>query len=384
MPSALIVSEYGALNGGENSLLAVVPAIIDSGWNMHALVPADSPFANALRDANVSVMPFEFTADGIRKPLEALRQELAQEIQRFDSAPPRIVHCNSLSATRICAPVCAELDVPVVGYFRDIMKLGNQAIKDVNCADRIVAVSQATRDWHVQQGVDESRIQVIHNGVDPNIFFPGEDMDATGAELRSQLKVPLDSPIVLYVGQIGLRKGLNTWLAAAEKISEAIPQTHFLIVGERHSNKQESIDYERDLRQQSNSGQLNGKVHWIGRRTDVPHLMRLASVLLHSARQEPLGRVLLEASASALPIVATNVGGTSEILASEMLADCLIPADDAGAAANATIKLLSDVQLHRRNAHEVRRLAVEQFSISACHNQLTDVYQELVASGNSE
>ena len=78
----------------------------------------------------------------------------------------QFVHQSSVRAGN------SKLGVPSVGYLRDIIKLSKKAIEDVNQLDRIVAVSQATKDFHANQGMDGSRITTIHNGVDLDLFKP--------------------------------------------------------------------------------------------------------------------------------------------------------------------------------------------------------------------
>ena len=107
--------------------------------------------------------------------------------------------------------------------------------------------------------------------------------------------------MLLTVGQIGLRKGWDTLAAAAAKL----PDVYFLLVGARFSKKAESVRYEEDARA-AFARVAPGRHRWLGVRDDVPALMGTADLLVHPARQEPFGRVLLEAAAAGLPVVATD------------------------------------------------------------------------------
>ncbi len=372
MPSAVIIAEYGSLNGGEKSLLTILPHLQQAGWNFRAVVPAPSPFAAALRNSSVDIEPFEFIARGKRKPLDILRRDLSNLL---GARQPDLVHCNSLSAGRICGPVCQQLQLPSLGYLRDIIKLNRTVMGDLNCLDQLVAVSRATADFHQAQGLEDAKITTIYNGVDSEVFSPTE----SASDIRCELGISPQSPLVLFVGQIGLRKGLDTWLAAATTIIETIPTAHFLLVGSRHSQKQESVDYEQALVRESNNNTLQGHVHWLGIRTDIPDLMKQADVLLHCARQEPLGRVLLEALASGLPIVATRVGGTVEILCDPILSSCLIEKDHPEQAAEAVLRILLDNELQAQIKRTERRVALEKFPVSACAKNLLGIYQNLSA-----
>lgn len=370
MPSAVIIAEYGSLNGGEKSLLTILPRLQHAGWNFRAVVPAPSPFSATLLNSSVAIEPFEFLANGKRKPLDVLRRDLGNLLATIR---PDLVHCNSLSASRICGPVCQQLQLPSLGYLRDIIKLNRTVMGDLNCLDQLVAVSQATADFHRAQGLESARIKTIYNGVDSDLFSPTD----SASDIRRELGISPQTPLVLFVGQIGLRKGLDTWLAAATAIIKKIPTAHFLLVGSRHSQKQESVAYEQALLRESNSNALQRHVHWLGIRTDIPDLMKQADVLLHCARQEPLGRVLLEAMASGLPIVATRVGGTAEILCGPLLSSCLIEKDHPEQAAEAVLRILLDNGLQAQIKRTERRVALEKFPVSACAKNLLSIYQNL-------
>ena len=110
-----------------------------------------------------------------------------------------------------------------------------------------------------------------------------------------------------------------------------------MIVGQRYSQKQEALEYERQVHAAADSGPLRGRVHFLGVRNDVDRLLNEFTLLAHPARQEPLGRVLLEAAAAGVPVVATDVGGTREIFPAETASACLVPPDDPAALAAAIV-----------------------------------------------
>jgi len=124
---------------------------------------------------------------------------------------------------------------------------------------------------------------------------------------------------------------------------DQVPSAHYVIVGQRHSEKEESRRFERDLH--NVAAQLPHRVHFLGVRNDVCRLLNELTLLMHTARQEPLGRVLLEAAAAGTAIIATRVGGTPEIFPPEENAARLVPPDDAGALGDAIL------ELPRRSCH---------------------------------
>jgi glycosyltransferase involved in cell wall biosynthesis len=184
--------------------------------------------------------------------------------------------------------------------------------------------------------------------------------------------------LVVTIGQLGLRKSTAIALAAAQILAAESPELHWLIVGERTSNKLESRIFEIQLSQTAAEPALKGRVHFLGRRNDVPRLLRECALLVHTARQEPLGRVLLEAAASGVAVVATDVGGTREIFPTELHGALLVPPDDAMAIADAVSTLLHNEARRQALATAGRRRAEAAFDIQCAAARLIEQYNEVL------
>jgi len=384
----LIVAEYGVMNGGERSLLSVLPHLQERGWEFVAVVPVESEFEKALREIGVATREFKKEDSAAQRFSQKQLREQLREI--FLAVQPTIVHANSLAASRLCGPLTRELGIRSVGYLRDIVKLSRQAIKDINRIDRLVAVSQATLDWHVAQGLDPLRVQVIYNGVDLDVFSPlsvsrlqmsySQDEKHSRFNIRNELGIPLNCPLTLFVGQIGMRKGVDLLVDAFLKVAERRGDVHLIVVGERNSTKQEAIDFENRIRAQVRSPQcpasVSSRIHWLGRRDDVPELMKQSTLLIHPARQEPFGRVLLEAAASGLPIITTNVGGSPEMLKFLDFHRIVQPIDEA-AISNRALELLGNREECSELSGNLRTLAESCYSDKSTADRLERVYREL-------
>jgi glycosyltransferase involved in cell wall biosynthesis len=192
--------------------------------------------------------------------------------------------------------------------------------------------------------------------------------------LHREWDLPDDVRLIATIGQLGLRKGTDVALAAAARVAESVPNVHWLIVGERTSSKDESREFEQRLRAVASEPPLHGRVHFVGQRGDVRQLLTECEMLVHAARQEPLGRVLLESAASGLPVVATDVGGTREIYPTEADGAVLVPVDDAAAIAEAQLALLSDEQRRRALQAGGRRRAEQCFDIRHAAARLLEIY----------
>jgi len=373
MPDVLILCEYATLNGGEQSMLATLDGVRRSGFRVAVVAPPAGPLADTLAAREVEVAPFSMEGDdGARLVQDQLRRRLGDILRR---RRPDLIHANSLSMGRLVGPVAAELGISSLAHLRDIVGLSAAAISDLNCHTRLLAVSNATRDYHVAAGLDAGKTFVLYNGVDLQRFRPR----APTGYLHRELGLPAEAQLVGTIGQIILRKGLDVLFEAARSVITACEQAHFLIVGERYSRKDEARRFEADLRQAVQQEPLGGHVHFLGWRDDVPELLSELTILVHAARQEPLGRVLLEAAAVGVPVVATDVGGTAEIFPPKLSAALLVPADDAAGLAEAVVRLLDDPHERDRLAQSARRRAEDAFDARTAADALAAHYGELLS-----
>jgi glycosyltransferase involved in cell wall biosynthesis len=356
MPEILILCEYPTLNGGERSMLATLDGVRAGGFMPTMMAPPDGPLAAELIARGIELIPFQCRAsDGTRVAQNLLREDLADILRR---RRPALLHANSLAMGRLSGPVADDCGLPSIAHLRDIIRLSVQAVADLNRHRRLLAVSAATREFHVLHGLDAEKTRVLYNGVDLEQFCP---RPPTGY-LHRELGLPADARLIGTIGQIGLRKGQDVLLHAASLIAERAPVAHFLIVGERNSEKGESRQFESNLRNAA-GGSLTGRVHFLGRRNDITLLLNELTLLVHSARQEPLGRVLLEAAASGVAVVATDVGGTREIFPPELDAARVVSPDDADSMAVAMLELLGNRLLRDHLGAAARRHAEERFDV---------------------
>ncbi|MFV0444400.1 MAG: glycosyltransferase family 4 protein [Planctomycetaceae bacterium] len=374
----VILCEFSTVTGGEHSLLAALE-VLRPRVEVRFLAPKYGRLAELLQAQHWPHTEFEVRDEsGRRHDSASLERQLVDHVTRLR---PQLLHGNSLSMGRLAGRVANQLPCPTTAHLRDIMRLSRAAIFDLAHNRQLFAVSAATRQFHINQGLPADVVTVLHNGVDLHRFRPASSADET-AQLRLRLNIPRQAPLALAVGQIGLRKGFDVLAEAMSEISAAVPDLHLLLVGERHSGKEEALKFEASLRERL-CGSLSGEqLHWPGHRDDVPDLMRAADVLIHPARQEPFGRVLLEASASKLAIVATNVGGTAEMLTDGESAR-LVPPDSPSTLAAAVVALLRDERLRKRYGAAARNCVESRFTIAASADRLLTAWQDVVNPSRS-
>ncbi len=371
MPKVLVLCEYASLNGGERSLLTVLQQGLADRFRIQLACPSQGPLAETLVRSGIAHTPLDLhNPQGVRLPLADCRLRLRCLL---DAVQPDLVHANSLAMSRLVGPVIAQRSLPGLGHLRDILRINRSVVDDLNRHTRLIAVSRATRQWYIDLGVDPQRLHVVFNGVDLNRFCPGP---ATGY-LHRLANLPPGTMLIGAIGQIGMRKGWDVLLDAALEVVRRAPDVCFLIVGQRYSQKAEALEYERQLHARASQPELRNRVRFLGLREDIAALMHELTLLVHPARQEPLGRVLLEAAASGVPIIATNVGGTPEILTHPRSA-LLVPPDDKRTLAEAMLRLLAAPPLRQQLGQRARQQAETRFDARTAAMALADQYQMIL------
>jgi len=240
----------------------------------------------------------------------------------------------------------------------------DNAGKHFGRADRIIAVSQAVADFLQRQGYDPARIRMVHHGIaDIAARLPAHARETT----RRELDLPPDEPCLLMAARIVPAKGHDTALAALATLKAR--RWTLLVAG----------DHRADLGPQTQALALDlglvGRVRFLGLREDVPALLAASDVLLAPSRREALSLTLLEASACALPIVATRVGGIGEVV-EEGASGFLVPPDDPAALAAALAPLLADPALRQRCGARARQRFEAGFTENAMFDKTVATYRE--------
>jgi glycosyltransferase involved in cell wall biosynthesis len=197
-------------------------------------------------------------------------------------------------------------------------------------ARRVIVVSEAARKSFVESGGDANRAVVVFDGVDTKLFSAPKPAACT--QLRRQLGVE-NVPLIGLVGRIAPWKGQHVMLAALRDL----PGVHLLVVGDALFGEE---DFLQQLRELAASYGIADRVHWLGQRDDVPALMRIADIVVHtSTSAEPFGRVIVEAMLAERPVLAADHGAARELLGDDPRA--LVPPGNAGRLAAAIRTILA-------------------------------------------
>ncbi|MGH2980913.1 MAG: glycosyltransferase family 4 protein [Solirubrobacterales bacterium] len=238
-----------------------------------------------------------------------------------------------------------------------------------NRSDRVIACSFYMREQIADIfGVEESRVSVIPNGIDPGDLQPQDPAELH--RLRLEFAQP-DQKLVLLVGRLVYEKGFQLALEAMPEVIARVPGTRFLVAG--------SGTHEPELRRQAQKLGLMKQgtfLGWIG--DDVLHsLYPISDICVVPSIYEPFGLVALEAMASGCPCLVADTGGLREVVPHEE-AGLRFRARDPEALAEMAIRVLCDEQLGQRLVSEGLE-HIRRFDWADVAEQTAAVYNGLVA-----
>ena len=356
--------------GGAQKVLIHIIEHLDQNWfrpMVACLFGGDSPIGDDLRNMGIPVfdlkMNKKWRLDGLWRLYKLLR---TKDITILHSS---LFHANM--AARLVGTIA---HTPIVITWRQNINIGSN-FRDFtnkltsNLDDHVVAVSENTRQVELQAtGVPQDKVSVVHNCIDVARHELTKSLDRN--KIRADLVIPEDAFLLGVVGRLHHQKGLIYLLDALPIIKNSIEQVELLIIGEG--------DLKNDLEAHADSIGVSSFTKFTGPRTDIPEILRALDVFVLPSLWEGLPLALLEAMASSLPVIATNVGGTPEVVIDQETG-LLIQPSNSQTIADAVLLLFNDPNLRIRLGNAGSAFVYAQFSAQTLVKELETVYKHLLA-----
>lgn len=314
----------------------------------------------------------ELGIDPVRVPINSLLRTADRRAVRehIAAVQPDLVHTHLGYSDLLGGLGARALGIPAVstvhiedwhgGMRFDRLKYHLMAMARRRCDARVIAVSEAARRSYLSERWDRpERVVAVQNGI-VDRASPG-----TGPAARAELGIDADELVVAMVGVLRPEKRHDIGIAAAELLVERFPRLRLLIVGD--GPERPALD--------ALAAGLGERVTLTGYREDVPALLDAVDVLAQPSRTEAFPTSLLEAMASRVPVVATDVGGIPEIVA-DGETGVLIPAPPtAEGLAAGLAPLLEDPALRARLGAQGRDVFERRFAVDRWLERLVPVYE---------
>lgn len=339
--------------GAEHVVRQLVTKLPSYGYAVHVVALQSGPLEPLFREEGIelTVLP--------RCPSPTWLFSFCDLWRVMKRERPTIVHTHLFGADIIGRLVAYMQRVPVVVITEHNINLDYSRFKSFlkgllhRWTTAFIAVSDGVKTYLEERGVPSAKIYVIRNGIDL-------------ARVRPRPPGPFhDIPRLLIVGRLMMQKGHDTLLKALAHVSRPWILD---IVG--------TGELEGELKALAERLGLASRVRWLGYRDDVPQLLADADLFCFPSRFEGLGLAFLEAVATGVPVIASDLPVFREIVDPDQVS--LVPVDDVTAFAHAIDHVLKDPLPAVREAYESALSIHDRFSLSGMVDAYADVYRHLV------
>lgn len=229
-----------------------------------------------------------------------------------------IVYCHRYHNVFFGYVLSLLRNIPFVCHLRltPLEKFGRPHAIGLNGVKQFIALSNQTKlDW-VNSGFKKEKIEVVYNGINPEIFKPLRKF----SEIRKRWNIAEHTRVISYVGRLDKEKGIETIIKAFALLLKSGISTKLLIAGKplSHSSPEAGEKYEKSLKHLTTDLGIEKYVRFLSHVADVNSVYEGSDVtLLPSLWSEPFGRVIIESMSCGTPAVASRTGGIPEILTGE-------------------------------------------------------------------
>lgn len=229
--------------------------------------------------------------------------------------------------------------------------------------DQYLAVSGWTREGLIARGIAPGRIRVAHCGVDPAVFRP----DLRAPEL---VRASADERVVLFPSRLTLIRGSSVLAKAIPRILAAVPQARFVITGRKQEDSEKVLPLPPSVQPY---------VRFLGHQPydRLPAIYASSDVVVVPTFYDNFPIRILESLASAVPVVASPVGGIPEVVLPETTG-LLTSVGSAEELSAAVVRLLRDEELRARLGRQGRALVAEQFTWQRAAERTLEAYRAAV------
>ena len=344
-----------AWGGGENQVIGLMNYLSLRGHQNHLLCHREGPLFREAQKRGIATFHVSIRNELDLRPVFSLRRLIRRE--EYD-----IIHFHTKRAHALClwlgrvhpgvkCIVTRRMDYPVRrNWYNDC--LYNRRV------DGVVAISKKIADLLAEGGVRKEKIRVIHSGIDPAPF-----QKAQGVGPKSGL---------LVIGTVAVleeRKGHRFLLEAAALLKQQGHRLTYRFAGE---------GTQRDhLRKVALGLGLQEEVVFMGFVSDIPSFLSTMDIFVLPSLYEGLGVAVLEAMAAGKPVVATKVGGLTELVEDQMTG-LLVPPEDPSALARSISRLVSQRGLAEEMGGRAWERVQKHFTVEQMAKKNEDYYYEIL------
>ena len=250
-----------------------------------------------------------------------------------------------------------------------LFRLADRWISRLQLAQRMVAVAESVRQYCIErEGLRSDRVITVPNGLNLDEWPVGQEAGRVRRRVRNALGLAANDIAIATVARMAPQKGHFDLLKAIPKVVRTWPAARFLWIGEG--------DLRADLARAVRAANLGEHVSFLGARSDVPDLLQGCDLFVLPSHWEGMPNSVLEAMAASLPVVATWVDGTPEVVV-DGETGWLVPPSDPDGLADGILAALQDPVGRREMGKKGRQRVEGDFSLEHYVDGFVRVYRDL-------
>lgn len=363
MKKIVLVTGDSTLSGAPTHVLRLALNLKKRGFKVLVILPP-GPLVSKLKDSKID---FKEITMGNWVDSKAYH-EIKKQILIFN---PDVVHCHGMRGGLLCRLATRKTDYPVV-YTEHLWTreyhLNNRAYEKIQLAalkflDRYtaktIAVSKAVKEFLVDSGFEESKIEVITNSVNP-IFHT-----------TTPIVKPEGMPVIFgSVGSLNRQKNYINILKAIAKIKKNNPDLlfHYQVIGDGPDKKK--------LEKIAERFKIQDQVHFIGKVDNVWDRLKHFSFFVMVSFSESFGLAAAEAMSVGLPLIVSRVGGLVDVV--DEKSAIIVDPRDTKEIESAIYRLLTDEKLRKNMAEHTKSYAKNKFSEESMTDKIIKVYEQVI------
>lgn len=268
----------------------------------------------------------------------------------------------------------AESDINFKGHGRIIGRLHKWFLRHANT---YVAISSALKNELIMSGLPSEKCLMIPNGVDTDIFFPV--LPEKRISLRDHLGFKNDL-VVLFVGVIDYRKGVDVLIRAFKKVSNIVQNARLVLVGPKNRDDFGS-EFLDAMKQLAFDSVIGAKIEFRDYTSSIAPYYQAADLFVLPSRQEGMPNVIIEAMACGLPVIGTRISGTEDLI-DPKVNGLLVPPDNDKGLSDAIVQLLRNPETRLKMGKMALKKAKTLYDLNRITDKYFDVYSNLLPTSS--
>ncbi|MFA9559335.1 glycosyltransferase [Evansella sp. AB-rgal1] len=366
----------GEFGGAEDHIIHLLKELKNENMNPLVVCFYDSIFAEYLREQGIRVKVLDYGRFDLRL-LFALMKLLKEE-------NPDIVHTHGVKANFFGRIAAKRVGIsPVVTTVHSILKYDyehpiayrlaymlERSTRDLT--DYFIAISNKIQDQLLEDGINSSKVQIIHHGIDTNKFAPRNDQKAL--ELAEEWGKSSDTFLIGAIGRIQAVKGFDNFVRACSELHKVYPDSfRFVLIGDGSHRKELEQLVERE--------NIQDVFTFAGFRGNIDSCLRALDCYVSSSLSEGLGLSVMEALSTGVPVVTTGVGGVKDFAKDEDNSLVVEP-KSVSQLTEAIERIYKDDDLKRKLTDQGRNDIISTFSLKTMGENTAYYYRKWLETNN--